>query len=68
MYVKSSHFITLIRVTAYLFWRIKKLACHVTKININKQPTKQNVIVLFNKNLKAFVTNDSYLYNYAHLR
>ena len=35
---------------------------------INKQPPKKNVIVLFNKNLKAFETNDGYLYNHAHLR
>ena len=38
------------------------MACHVTKININKQPTKQNLITLFNKNLKAFETNEGYLY------
>ena len=44
------------------------MACHITKININKQPTKQNLITLFNKNLKAFETNESYLYIYAHLR
>ena len=44
------------------------MACHVTKINIKKQPTKQNLITLFNKNLKAFETNEGYLYNYAHLR
>ena len=41
------------------------MACHFTKINIIKQ---QNVIVLFNKNLKAFETIDGYLYNYAHFR
>ena len=34
------------------------MACHVT----NKQPTKQNLITLFNKNLKAFETNEGYLY------
>ena len=44
------------------------MACHVTKININKQPNKQNLIKLFNKNLKAFETIDGYLYNDAHLR
>ena len=44
------------------------MACHVTKVNINKQPTKKNLITLFNKNLKAFETNEGYLYNYAHLR
>ena len=44
------------------------MACHITKININNQPTKQNLITLFNKNLKAFETYEGYLYNYAHLR
>ena len=44
------------------------MACHVTKININKQRTKQNLITLFSKNLKAFETNEGYLYNYAHLQ
>ena len=39
------------------------MACHVTKININKQPNKQNLIALFNKNLKAFETIDGCLYN-----
>ena len=42
------------------------MACHVTKININKQPNKQNLIILFNKNLKAFETIGGYLYNYMH--
>ena len=39
------------------------MACHVTKININKQPNKQNLIALFNKNLKAFETIDGCLYD-----
>ena len=44
------------------------MACHVTKININKQQTKQNLIALFNKNLAAFETIDGHVYNHAHLR
>ena len=44
------------------------MACHVTKININKQQTKQNLILLLNKNRTAFETIDGYLYNHAHLR
>ena len=44
------------------------MACHVTKININKPQTKQNLTVPFNKNLTAFETIDGYMNNYAHLR
>ena len=44
------------------------MACHVIKINVNKKPNKKNLIALFNKNLKAFETIDSYLYSYSHLR
>ena len=44
------------------------MACQVTKINISKQQTKQNLILLFNKNLTAFETIDGYVYNHAHLR
>ena len=44
------------------------MACHVTKIDINKWQTKQNLIVLFNKNLTAFETIDGYVYNHAQLR
>ena len=44
------------------------MASHVTKMNLNKQPTKQNLIVLFNKNLTTFETINGYLYKYAHLR
>ena len=44
------------------------MASHVTNININKQQTKQNLIVLFNKNRTAFDTIDGYVYNHAHLR
>ena len=43
------------------------MARQVTKININNQPTKQNLIVLLNKNLEAW-DYLQYLYNYAHLR
>ena len=43
------------------------MACHVIKINVYKKPNKQNIIALFNKNLKAFETIDSYLYSYSHL-
>ena len=43
------------------------MACHVTKVYINKQPDK-NLIALLNKNLNTFETIDSYLYSYAHLR
>ena len=34
------------------------MACHVTKIYINKQPTKQKLNILVNKNLKALKTID----------
>ena len=44
------------------------MACHVTKVYINKQPNKQNLIAILNKNLNTFETIDSYLYSYAHLR
>ena len=44
------------------------MSCHVTKININKQPNWQNFIALFYENLKAFETINSYLYNSAQLR
>ena len=44
------------------------MVCHVTKINIIKQPNKQILIALFNKNLKAFETITGYLYNHVHLR
>ena len=44
------------------------MACHVTKIKINKQQTKKCLIVLFNENLTAFETIDGYVYNNAHLR
>ena len=47
------------------------MSCHVTKINIKKQPNWKNLIALFNENLKAFEafeTINSYLYNSAHLR
>ena len=37
-------------------------------MNINKQQTKQNLIVLFNENLTAPETIDGYVYNHAHLR
>ena len=34
----------------------------------DKHHQTTNLIVLFNKNLKAFETIDGYLYNYAHFR
>ena len=33
------------------------MASHATKMNLNKQPTKQNLIALFNKNLTTFETS-----------
>ena len=33
------------------------MASHATKVNLNKQPTKQNLIALFNKNLTTFETS-----------
>ena len=68
IYVKSYHVITFSRVTTPPILKNENMSCHVTKININKQPNWQNLIALFNENLKAFETINGYLYNSAHLR